>query len=183
VALFTVKASLLGAVAKWACHDESRYWLNFVFFDGKNMVATDGHRMVVVPLVVDGPAFGLHRKSIAALVAMQRELGRKFGDFTVGVENHKATIVLDGPDAPTVDIKAPVVDFPPYEQLLQFKPPAAADPGPCAFNPRYLADIHEVLLTLSHSETVTIKAWGDAMGPVLFEAEGIRFVVMQKRLA
>ena len=185
--LFSVRTRLLAAVAKWATTDESRPFLERVLFDGKHIVATDGHRIVAVPCETDVPPFTVHRVDCAILAAAQREIGHKrhADSVFVTVSDGKAAIDIDeGRRVLTVKVHD-AKDFPPWEVLFGELKAESAEPPSFAFEPRYLAGIDEVLEAVDGScqRTATVKAWssGKFIGPMLFEGEGIRFLIMPKR--
>lgn len=192
--LFSVRTRLLAEVAKWAHQGDERPNLARVLFDGKHMVATDGHRMIVAPCETGIAPLTLDREDCALLAAAQREITNRARDAElafIGVAIGTVTVRLDA-RVPACTITLPTRDsdgFPPWEQL--FKGLKAETPEPCEylFEPRYLAAIDPVLEAVDCHGTVRITAWsavdprlGDhACGPMLFEGGGIRFLIMPKR--
>jgi hypothetical protein len=192
VGIITVRTQLLAAVAKWTYIDDTRPNLNVVYFDGKAMIATDGHRMVVVPMETSLPGFGIHRRDCAAIAAGQRELERHqhMGELRISVADRKATIALDR-EMRTMTVPAHGVDYPPYESLFKSLKAETPVPSEFTFNPRYLAAIDEVMQGVDPTDYhasggVRVKAWSAVdergfCGPMLFEGAGIQFLVMPMR--
>lgn len=196
--LFSVRTQLLAAVAKWTCHDESRFHLNYVLFDGQHMVATDGHRMVAVSFQTDLPPFTIHRMDCAVLAAAQREVlkSRRAELVFTAVADGRATIDLDaGRRVLTVKTGDPK-SFPPWETLFSNLKAETPTPPAHAFEPRYLAAMDEVIQSVAGDvqRTVEVKAWtareeGGFCGPMLFDSvvfDGdagyeMRFLIMPKR--
>ena len=193
---FSVRTRLLAAVAKWAYQHEDRPNLERVLFDGLHMVACDGHRLVVVPCVTGLPAFALRRRDCAALAAAQRELGKgsRAEIAFASVVDRRATIWLDDVGACAMIVRAGNVDdFPPWQKLFENLKAETPTPPEYAFEPRYLAEIDEVIEAEEGGgsrgqRTVAIKAWtaiepSGYCGPMLFETpeSGIRFLIMAKR--
>lgn len=198
--LFSIRTRLLAAVAKWTHTDDNRPHLHRVLFDGKHMVATDGHRMVVVPCETDMPPFALGRVDCAILAAAQREITKRDGaelrfvaiDIYPGrpvSTSRKALIELDEEGLRSLLVPAPdPSDFPRWQQLFEGQKAEPPTPPTYAFEPRYLAGIDEVLEAVdgARNRTVEVKAWtanepGGHVGPMLFESGGIRFLIMPKR--
>lgn len=183
---FSIRTRLLAAIAKWTYQGDDRPHLECVLFDGKHIVATDGHRIVVAPCETGLPSFLLRRRDCLMLAAAQRELfARQFAELAfVKVADRRASVSLDPNDGErcTVIVRTPVHDFPPYEALFRGLK-AEGSPPPYAFEPRYLAAIDEVLEAVDggHQRTVKITAW-DTLAPMLFEGHGIRFLIMPQRM-
>lgn len=125
--------SLANAIARltpFICTEEARYYLNGIHFhvkDGRVVaVATDGHRLGVVPVEIDAAAFGdrkiiVPRAAIRVLASMLRRRDEK----TVRVEFHgdakgilRASFVLDG-----VRLDTKLIDgtFPEYQRVFPQK--------------------------------------------------------------
>jgi hypothetical protein len=196
--LFSVRTQLLAAVARWAYQSDDRPHLARVLFDGKHMVACDGHRLVVVTCETGLPPFSIDCVDVAAVAAAQREITRsRHAEVSfIAVGDRDATIDFDGRHLTvrTYDAK----DYPPWEQLLKGLKAESPEPPAYAFEPRYLAAIDQVLEAVdgSHQRSVTVKAWtangSDSpgpIGPMLFESlihDGphlgqLRFLIMPKR--
>jgi DNA polymerase-3 subunit beta len=97
--LHTVKAVKLAdiefvniAVSK----EETRYYLNGIAFDTENMVATDGHRLHLIPLATDSlkdkPALMIPRKAIKLFIMACKE--SKVSSFDIEFSEHKARAVI-----------------------------------------------------------------------------------------
>lgn len=73
--MITVSTALLAAVAKWAYADHSEP-LGMVLFGDGRIVATDAHRLVIVPCPEATTRFGIWRDHILAAVAAQDSMAR-----------------------------------------------------------------------------------------------------------
>lgn len=194
--LFTVRTQLLAAVAKWACQDDQRFHISHVLFDGKHMVATDGHRIVAVTCETGVEPFMLHRTDCAMLAAAQREITRfRTADLKIAVVDGKAEVDLDG--TRRVIVKAHAKDFPPWDQLFASAKAETPAPASYSFQPQYLAAIDDVIqsVTGDTQRAVTVKGWparesSGYAGPMLFESvvfdDGpggyeMRFLIMPTR--
>lgn len=122
-----VSTNLIAAVAMWASTDAA-HKCGVVFFGGDRIIATDGHRLVVVPHATHGHTFGVVRAHLLAAVAAQDVLSRDGIDPPV---NHDLVLLRDGDmglaDGPrgdrviklvpddnmiAIDIGAPVITVP-----------------------------------------------------------------------
>ncbi len=198
--LFSVRTRLLAAIAKWAHQGDDRPHLARVLFDGKHMVACDGHRLVVATCETGVPPFALDRLDCAVLAAAQREITKRYSAELgfVSVADGKVAIELETGRVLTVKARE-AGEFPPWQKLLEDAKAETPAPPEYAFDPRYLAAIDEVIQGAAGGEyqnTVKVKAWaglepgaGCAIGPMLFESVvfddncgcELRFLIMPKR--
>lgn len=198
IKLFSVRTQLLAAVGKWACQSDDRPHLARVLFDGKHMVATDGHRLVAVSCETDLPPFTIHRVDCAVLAAAQREITKHRSAELVflAVADGQATIDLDGGRSVLAMKTGDAKDFPPWQKMFEGLKAETPTPPAYAFEPRYLAAMDEVIqgVTGDVQRTIEVKAWtakepGGFVGPMLFESvvfDGthgyeMRFLIMPKR--
>jgi hypothetical protein len=196
--VISVSTGVLAAVAKWANPDEVRLHLRLVVFRDRELIATDGHRLVRVPCETHGYTFGVDRAHLLAAASAQRELGvaRPHVIEISPDEPGRIQLRLTGPYALTTrrDVRMTVPagrvdDYPPIEQVMP-TPSKGVSPQGYVMDPRYLAAIEEVTAAM-HPEAgrgVTLAAWcapdaaGDLLGPMLFtNAGGARFVIMPMR--
>ena len=197
--LFSVRTRLLAAIAKWAHQGDDRPHLARVLFDGKHMVACDGHRLVVATCETGLPPFALDRLDCAVLAAAQREIMKRHSAELrfLSVADGKVEIAIDAGRVLTVKARD-ASEFPPWQKLLADAKAETPTPPAYSFDPRYLAAIDEVIqgATGDVQRMVTVKAWtgltpggGCAIGPMLFESvwfdDGtggeLRFLIMPKR--
>ncbi len=198
--LFSVRTQLLAAIAKWSHQSEERPHLARVLFDGRQIVATDGHRLVVAPFETNHAPFTIDRLDIAVLAAAQREITKSVRAelVFVKVSDGRAVIDLDaaamggvtGHDRRLLTVRThDAKDFPAWEVLFDGLKAESEAPPAYAFEPRYLAAIDEVLAATEFGaggqRTVLVKAWTGGepfIGPMLFEGYGVRFLIMPKRI-
>lgn len=104
-----------GVVAHAMSEDETRYHLNGVLLDGANAVATDGHRLAMVP---HGATVG--RDVIIPRHAVEWILGAKATGGTVVLGRNHARFSLARKDGLQVDVLTQYVDgtFPEYRRVI-----------------------------------------------------------------
>lgn len=173
-----ISADTIAAVAKWASADHDRPHLRMVMFARGECVATDGHRLVIVPITYDGPRFGVDRADLLAAVAVHREL-RADLDLEIALDGKKAKITIGYHRVLTV----PACDasaYPPYRMLVDGSGKGSKSIEGHSFNPAYMAGIDEINRTMPAVAGVRITGWGDdKRDPVVFEnTAGARFIIM-----
>lgn len=203
----TIETNLLAAIAKWAYTYSDRTIHAVAFRPDDTIVATDGHRLVLVPHPTHGLSFGVARAHLLAAVAAQDAVARD------GVEPQIAhdLEVMDGGDVTVSDgprggrvidlmpkddrvvlglgdlaLRVPLVDiagYPPIDQV--FAGDSAGTPDGYLLDARYLAAISEVnMASAGFKLGVRVTTWGrvDKKGRrsaiVLEGATGIRFAIM-----
>jgi hypothetical protein len=182
-----INARLLGAVAKWAYPDVDRPHINRVLFAKREIVATDGRRMVIVPTEYDGAPFCVDRDIALAAVAASQALG-KGGVISVTVETSTVKLYI----RPGVALHAPVrdaKDYPAYKQIIPTERETPCPDG-CGLDARYLAAIAEVQEAAGYEGSLGVKITGwsaDGLGAMLFEglygdARGIKYIIMPVRV-
>jgi hypothetical protein len=185
--VITISTKLLAAVSKWAYSSDDRPHLSVVLFRDDEMVATDGHRLVRVPVASNGLTLAVDREHISAAVAAQacskRDAAQdpKYGGSAVEITKPDKRIVIK---LGRIAIAGPAGDplmYPPFNQVM----PKGQNGSPDGrvFNPAYLAAIDEVRQASGGgSHGVRIVAWGGEIDAALFESYGgIRYVIMPMR--
>ena len=177
--MITISTNLLEAIAKWSYVDTDRPHITCVLFDRKHVVATDGHRLVRVPIKNPGPKFTVARPHLFAAIEAQHAMNAR--ELTLSLDGTVVTIGI----APKVTMTVPVgpEGYPPYEQVI----PKGADDAPLAgycINPKYLAAVDEVHRAIGGGPHcgVRIVGWGGELDPLKLEgAGGSEFVIMPMR--
>lgn len=188
-----VRTDLLHAVAKWAHGDASRA-IGAVAFRDNEIVATDGHRLVIVPCETNGHAFGVYRSHLLAAVAAQNSLARdgidpRVGHDIVEVEDHMVgpyLTVADGPfgdrvvdlwpvdghvqiDLGAVRVIASKIDisqYPDVRSVLKHGDDSSTPDG-YLLDARFLAAIEEVNTAHANYQSgVRVVKWGRLIGGV-----------------
>lgn len=189
-----VSTKILEAVSKWSYPDwQERPHLSVVLFQRGFMVATDGHRLVRVPVETGDIEMAIDRRHIVAAVAMQRGLGnRSIDTLEMSIEGKSVRIAVGSSqldrDRSGVAVLVPLGNhskFPPYEKAIPKPDPKAPSPDGHFFNSSYLAAIDEVHVACGGGSQCGIRvvAWArDRLGGMLFEgAGGSQFVIMPMR--
>lgn len=207
----TIRTDILAAIAKWASADTTRPIGAVAFRADDTIVATDGHRLVLVPHETHGLSFGIERAHLLAAVAAQDSIARDDREPRVGhdvIERPDGEMTLaDGAhgdrevtlwsdagrvyiDIDGLVIRASCVDlkeYPPIEQIFSGSDNAGTPDG-YLLDARYLAAISEVnMATASYSDGVRVTQWSrlDAdgkRGPIVLEnSVGVRFAIMPQR--
>lgn len=186
----TIGTNVLASVVKWACTDVTRSHICTVLFERGHAIATDGHRMVLLPIETNDQRLLVDARHLSAAVAAQRDmhvdrphaitLSRDDAHVVLGIGNGAKLVV---------PYRAPE-QYPPYEQVIPKHDPAAPAPHGYILDPRFLAAIAEVNAAVAPNAQrgVKVVAWsptdadGQMLGAMLFEGyEGVRFVVMPMR--
>jgi hypothetical protein len=209
--MLTLSTALLTAVAKWATPSLDRPHLAQVVIRDKEIFATDGHRLVRVPIDTD-LEIAIYRKHILAAAAAQRSLN--FNNFhdddadddeprprsprspSLGISKADGALVridldLDAGSMTSMTVTAGHLDLAITRKQLDAAVPAPSlvSPSGHIFNPQYLAAIDEVNAALGGERTgVKCVAWGapnadgEFHGAMTFQgAQGSRFVIMPMR--
>lgn len=186
----TISTNVLAAIAKWSCQDADRPHLRTVLFERGRAIATDGHRMVLLPVETNGHRLLVDSGHIAAAVAAQRDMKvSRPREITIEPSDKSIILGLDNGVSLIVPARDPG-QYPPYEQAVPKVDPKAKTPHGYALDPRYLAAIAEVSAAVAPNAQrgVRVVAWspidadGQQLGAMLFEGyEGVRFVVMPMR--
>jgi hypothetical protein len=204
----TIPTSLLEAVARWALPEGDRPHLSQIVLRNNEMVATDGRRLVYVPIETHGYVLGLRRCDALAAVAAQdawvaadkRIETRRRSKRTIRIRRAQQTggieMRLGEGDRPMLLSTEELGAAPPYEQLLAASNWTRADAPPdgIVFNPSYLSAVHDVVSAIAESGhepppgtegrvlfggCVLVARWGGRTDPVLLEGPaGSRFVIM-----
>lgn len=206
----SIRTDLLAAVARWTHADPTRSIGVVAFRSDNTIVATDAHRMVIVPHETHGLSFGVTRAHLLAAVAAQNVLQRDGMEPNVGhdvVERPDGDIVLaDGPhgdrevriwidanrvylDIGALVVRAPLVDIRQYPDVEKaIVGDSAGTPNGYLLDARYLAAIAEVnMASASYADGVRVVRWSalDAnggRGPVVLEnVNGVKFAIMPQR--
>lgn len=181
----TVSARAIAAVAKWA-HDDTKPWIHMVLFTAGEYVATDGHRMVVVPTDYAGEPFGIDAKHLTAAVEAQRALiGSVHRDLVLEpTGDGRVRIGLDASVSLLVPFRDPSL-YPPYQKAIPTEKETDSPEG-YALDPRYLAAIAEVNEATCEPTCrgARVTAWSkDRLGPMVFENDaGVQFVIMPVKM-
>lgn len=189
---FTINTKLLAAVASWAYDGTDRPHIGVVAIAKGEMVATDGHRLVRVPVQTGGFAVAVTRDHIMAAVAAQRAFrgarprDEVYGGNAVEISLVEGNARINLGDMVITAAPGDLSKFPPIDQVM---PSGRAERAPdgYGFDPRYLAAIAEVQAAAgatTGTQDVKITGWSaDGLGAMLFEGiNGIRYVVMPVRV-
>lgn len=134
----------------------------------KRLVATDGHRMVIVPVTVEK---GDDSGSIPVdAIKQARKLAGKSRD-EAQVKANGAIVLESGATMPR-----PKVDFPPYEQVVPSYRPGTGGTVTIAFNARYLHELAQALGT-EHVELTfkVVRAGARIVDPIIVGRNGSRY--------
>ena len=169
---------LLGAIARFAIKDDTRPQLMGVLVNRTELVACDGHRLVRVDMrcgPFDGSDFeGDHAPYLIplevanALVAGAKVCRGKRARITCVDRTLRVDIIsYDDHVVLSAERKVASLEYPPIDQIMietrAGEAPVVLDAMDCA------------------RRGLTIKGWGDHVSPMLFEGDGVRFVVMPMR--
>ena len=169
--------------------------------DARELAATDGHRLVRVPLLFDAfegtcmvererdytvPSW-LIEAAAAAIEASEEfprnarvRIHRDTKTDVVGISLASSTLNK----SLCIAGKAILDPFPPVAQVINaFKADGDGDvpPAKLCFDPRFIADVGAVTSALGCKYGVEIVGWGDLRSPLQLEPpdrRGVRFVVM-----
>lgn len=205
----SIRTDLLAAIAKWARRDGAGHLGAVVFRTNNTIVATDGHRLVIVPHETHGLSFGVARSHLLAAISAQSVLVRDGIDPHVGhdvIDDGDDVKLADGPygdrridlslldatrvliDIGTIAIRAPRVDLKKYPDVERsLVGDNSGTPDGYLLDARYLAAIEEVNTASSgYASGVRVVQWsqlvGEVRGPVVMEnAVGVRFAIMPQR--
>jgi hypothetical protein len=195
-----IRPRLLLVISKWAYAQDDRPHLNMVRFGDDELCATDGHRCVIAPVETHGQTFGIRPKEIAAIAALHRECGKKYGDITIAVRPP-----ADGPkpklrpmfvvgiaeeSSMTLELRtSDVSGYLPIHQIISTQK-ETPEPPTYGFNASYLAAIDEVMRehpSYDHGRSaLKCTGWSaigkdGICGPMSFTGLGMTFVVMPMR--
>jgi hypothetical protein len=187
----TISTPVLAAIIKWSYQESDRPHLRTVLFENGRAIATDGHRLVVLPIKTNSHRLLVDSQHLAAAIAAQRDLKVTRAEREIGIEpsGPNVTLTIDKGISVTVPARNPE-SFPPWSQVIPKVDQDAKAPHGYILDPRYLAAIAEVNTALApHAQRgVRVVAWsptdedGQQLGAMLFEGyEGVRFVVMPMR--
>jgi DNA polymerase III sliding clamp (beta) subunit (PCNA family) len=204
---YIIKANELEAVALCASNEETRYYLNGIFFerykDGSHsLTAMDGYRLASIRSqaledVMDSFIIGsadikkaltLYKAEVKNNKAMREhfkiQIFHQEGKLQVSVASHPTT-----DDAPIVEtsFEALAIDgtFPNYRRVIPQPVEAEKQSGICAFNASYVADFGTIakLLTCNKLEVVQLESTGvDCPLIVRVHYDGFQGVLMPIRL-
>lgn len=190
MSVIVMRPALLGAIAKFASTDETRFNLHGVYFDKAEVVACDGHRLVRVDIgacfdAFEGTQLSSHEPFLVPLdlvrsvVAGAKEI--RANSLHIGAADGRIRIDMfsGGKAICTIGATAPVVTYPSINQVMVTTRNGDA-PTDETFNPRLLADMAPVM-DACNAHGLTITGWGESPSPMQFEANGVRFVVMPMR--
>lgn len=175
-----IPASLLRAVTGWASSDETRPQLCGVHFQGADMVATDGHRLIKVACLPDGSASRPTRcytVPAGALIAACRAAGKGWIEIDPVARTIRATTKATRGKASMVTTVAYVpveIQFPPYNQVIPdfdgapMTPPDKGTVSGHGINPRYLGAMADVCEASGRSAGVLLRKCGGPLDPVLY---------------
>ncbi len=179
VSPIAIAPKLLAAVAKWAHAQRHPGNIHMVMFTKTEYVATDGHRIVRVPIRYYGPKFCVDRTHLLAAASAAATLSAELIQIKVD-DSGKIELIL----APGVVMRVPAGDadkYPPVDEVMPIArtgPP----PDPYGMNARYLADIYEIDVAAGKSGGVKITGWGGSLDAMSFKSDsGIRYIVMPIR--
>jgi hypothetical protein len=164
-----------------------------VLFEKGRAIATDGHRLVMLPCPTNGKALLVDSRYLSAAIAAQREMHPpRPHEITIApVDAGTVTIGIATGVSLVVPFRNPG-QFPPYEQVVPKVDPKAVSPDGIYFDPRYLAAIAEVndAIAPDSKRGVRAIAWpradknGELLDSMMFEGHnGALFVIMPMRAA
>lgn len=200
----TVSTDLLHAVAQWSYKSTSaddRLHLSVVALIDGELVATDGDRLVRVP--IDAPkklTLSIGRDHVLAAVAAQREISsyevlhREDDQHqrTIGIELGAGGIRLDLGKISMLVPAGPIEKYPSIATIAAAMPTGTKSMPPDGYtiDPDYVAAIADVQRAIDQDELrgVRLTAWSDAddegkrTGVMLFEGGGgTRYLIMPMR--
>jgi len=149
---FTINLRALKAVSIGAGTEETRYYLNGVHLehstDGLLMVATDGHRAIVLRQdwteTVPDAAFASVIVPLAFIKKIKLARGLDFAELTLG-ENGAISIQYVGE---TMGTNAIVGTFPQWRQII----PKETSNEPAQYNPEYVLDFGKAFALLHNAK-------------------------------
>lgn len=181
-----VSTALLEAVARWALDESANtpHLSQVVFRDStREMLAVDGCRLVRVPIATNGLSLAICRCDALAATAAARALGsasiriRKPADGVIDLR-------ICAGDRPVTRVIESTLTPPPIDELCDWLAAhsPSVPPAGIAFNPKYLAAVHEIVQVIEPGAGVIVKHWGGLLDPTLYEGPaGSRFVIMPMR--
>ena len=149
---FTINLRALKAVAYAASTEETRYYLNGVNLehssDGLIMVATDGHRAIILrqnwtETLPDAP-FASVIVPLAFINKIKLAKGLDFAEMTLG-DNGAISIKYVGE---TMGTNAVAGTFPAYRQII----PKETSNEPAQYNPQYILDFGKAFALLHNAK-------------------------------
>jgi hypothetical protein len=186
----SISTNVLAAIVKWSCQDRDRLHLCTVLFEKGRAIATDGHRLVALPIPTNGHRLLVDSQHLSAAVAAQRDM-KIDRPRSIGIEpGERGTILtIDNGVTMTVPSRDPA-GYPPWEKVIPKAGGATKSPNGYILDPRYLAAIAEVnsAIVPNSNRGVRVVAWGpvnedgDSLDAMLFEGnDDVQFVVMPMR--
>lgn len=185
-----ISVDLLSAVSRW-CHDDTRKHLNQVVIIQGEMRATDGHRLVRVPVKTPrGFVIGLMQYHLDKVCEIARVVG--MSRVTLSQGSRGVTYDIGGIVSYVAPL-GPVDDFPDAAKLDKVAPvtPLSSLPPSVAVNAQFLKDIVEIESALCHyhgieeDPGVALVSWGDTTQALEFRSAyakpAARYIVMPMR--
>lgn len=185
-----INARLFRAAYNCVSTEATRYYLNGVQVErhpvmGIFLVATDGHRMVIIHDVtgtIEGDC-QIVRLDKAALALCKAGKGES-KDRVLVVSGANAT-VEDFTGQPVGAAYGVIIDgtFPDWRRIAR---PNVDEIGGAGYNPKYLADFGKLADELAERKSVAISVAGPENGPALVRFNGINFaygIVMPVRMS
>ena len=180
--MITVQAKEIAETALWAYSESDRPHLNGVLFGDGRYVATDGHRMVVVPNETATQRLLVWRDQLLAACAVAKVVGAYEMKISVDAKH----VVVDIGAMKLRAISGEADRYPPIQQVFDSVPRAGiVPPEGYTFNAGFLAAIDSVNRAMGcdgHLSGVQMTGWSDALSPVMFEnRKGVKFIVIGMR--
>ncbi len=176
----TLKKEWLKAIEMFAAKKDVREYLNSVYFDETNVVATDGHRLCCLKHSAEDELSGL--KFIVPIEVIKQALKLKSNFITFEFNGDVCTI-NDSILCKRIDMK-----YPEYQHAIPKKTSEGiklTDEGKIPFNIRYLHDAQIALSVFSGNKlgVLSSKCWMDSPHTgCLFEEGVLQVVVMPTRV-
>jgi len=179
----TVNANLLRIASMFISTEVTRYYLQGVLIQrhqlkGVNLVATDGHRMIVIwdengHTSLDDVIVRLDKATLAACKPVKGE----HLDRIARIDGDGVLSVLSGDEKPvpvSISYQA-IIDgtFPHWQRVV---PNMAREAGIPTFNPKYVTDFCKVATELCASKTGALSIAGSADSPALIRFQGVQHV-------
>ena len=179
--------SIIGAL-KCASKDLTRYHLTGVYIDTKNIVTTDGHKMVIIPHgeTIFKESYWIGPEQIPILKLVLKSYPKSIDDIQCLTVDGGINVLGFG-DTPITTLlktaKSQSINYPNYQTII----PTHDDTLKVSLNAEYILQVAESLKTTSKFPNVTFnfKSAGvgiDHLSPVMVKMDGNMGVIMPCRM-
>ena len=160
------------------CYAEPDRAIANMLFAPRELVACNGHILGRVAMSFSNQSYGIRRCDIQAVVgaamATQTDTVTLFdlGDFI--------EFEIESPARLRVK-KMDVSQYPPIDAVTP-SAPSVGEPPPITVDPKYVSDLAELVDAVAgYRQGMKLVAWDGKLGPMLWEARGVRVVLMPMR--